>query len=1185
MFSSGRSGILRKTCSLESKLPLVNDIKSKSLSIASKSDSIYDSSREYSSAQQGIKANRLLTNTTMCNNVAAITLPNTRSMSIQANTRSINNSISSPETPMSNLVKKDFSTPMNDVYIPAEVEQTWNLHWEQHDLYKPDESIDEKFVIVLPPPNVTGSLHLGHALTISIQDAIVRWNRMKGKSTLWVPGLDHAGIATQVVVEKQLARTQGLSRHDLGREKFVEEIWKWKETNGHHIFDQAKSLGASMDWSRARFTMDDVCAPAVQEAFMRMYENKQIYRANRLVTWSCALRSAISTIEVDHIDVEGSTMIQVPGHPNPVEIGVLHSFAYKVSGTDEEIVVSTTRIETMLGDVAVAVHPEDPRYKHLVGKKLIHPFIADREITIIADDILVDMDFGTGAVKITPAHDPNDFTCGNRHNLPRVNLLDDSGIMNSNAGPYSGMHRFEVREKIISDIEALGLYRGKVDNKMAVGICSRSKDIVEPIIRPQWWVNCQDMAARSVEVVRDGSLKLIPSTHDHTWYRWLENIQDWCISRQLWWGHRIPAYYAKNILANEVEEEEDPTRWVIAATAEEALIIAQERFPDEQLAMVQDEDVLDTWFSSGLFPFSTMGWPHNTSDYNNFFPGQLLETGQDILFFWVARMVMMSLSLTDRLPFNTVFLHTMVRDRIGRKMSKSLGNVIDPMDVIHGTPLQLLQQKLESGNLDPKEVKTAQTNQAKDFPDGIPQCGADALRFGLLGYTRQGTDINLDINRIVVARNFGNKLWQATRFALMHFPIDFSPPTSFADIESDMKKAGGATIAQRWILSKLHRTIEECDHGFNSYEFGGTTLALQRFFVDELCSKYLEMIKPIVKGDVENEDGTLSFSSLEKEQIANSHLAVLYITIETFLKLLHPLMPFITDELYHRLPGYEAKHDRKITSLLQTGTPTLREQSGSIMIEKYPAPVDTIQFLDTLAEEDMTLLDTVISSIRSTKSSVGMSKSQRPTIYLVSSSSRFSTLFQDEAQTISILGGVSSLSSLEQVEEDTIPAGCLSVVVNGDITLYVNIADMVDVAVEVVKTERKLREITQLRDNLDKTFAAPNYSFAKEDIKEKNKVKYTEFVSEIASLEKAVLNLTQIVSRKSYVKAKIADIQLDIARVDKNEIKTRSGIKAPKNGDPITIPKKTQDTLDNLAMQKQEYQLMIQNYENELVHL
>jgi valyl-tRNA synthetase len=1049
--------------------------------------------------------------------------------------------------------KKDFAAPMADAYDPSVVESTWDAFWEAHDLYKPDETKDEKFVIVIPPPNVTGSLHLGHALTVAIQDSVVRRHRMLGKAALWVPGLDHAGIATQVVVEKQLARTEGKSRHDIGREAFVDAVWQWKEQYGSRIDTQIRAVGASVDWSRYRFTMDETCAAAVQKAFTVMHERGLIYRANRIVSWSCALRSAISSIEVDHLDVEGSTMVSVPGFPRKVEVGVIHSFAYKVladdgvTPTDEEIVVATTRIETMLGDVAVAVYPGDARYKHLVGRRLAHPFIADRIVTVVEDAVLVKPEFGTGAVKITPAHDPNDFLCGERNGLPRINILDDRGYLNSNAGGYAGQHRYEARERVIADLEAAGLYRGKADNPMSIGLCSRSKDIVEPIIRPQWWVKCDDMAKRAADAARSKDLAIVPSQFEQVWYRWLDNIQDWCISRQLWWGHRIPAFYARRAGADASAEEEDINRWVIAPTEAEARTIAEQRFPGEELILEQDPDVLDTWFSSGLFPFSVMGWPNEQStDLARYFPGHLLETGSDILFFWVARMVMMSLELTGKLPFNTVYLHTLVRDRVGRKMSKSLGNVIDPLHVVYGITLEELQKTLENGNLEATEVAKAQANQAADFPAGIPQCGADALRFGLLSYTRQGTDINLDPNRLVIARTFCNKMWQATRFALKNFPADFAAPESLDQLNAHMAAAGGASTAQAWILSRLHHANTVVDAAFTNYVFGDATEAVQTFFVDELCSRYLEMIKPILRDDaLTTEAGKLS---------AQSHLSTLFYCLDLILRILHPMMPFVTEELWHRLPGHEARVAARVAAAGGAANADKRVLAGSIMIAEYPTPAATASLASPEAEAGMAVIDSLVAALRSTKNSVGLKNSQRPDVYVIAKDPATVALVAKEAgnvATLAFLGTVAAVSDADAAA--TVPKGCMSVVVSGGISAAVVVEGLVDIAAEVVKSERKHKDLRAQQDALEAVMNGPAYANCKPEVKVKNTEKHASNDAELASLQAAIDNFSALVSRKQYLPLKIADVDTDVAKVVKNLEKNgckEADVNAPAPAEP-----------------------------------
>jgi valyl-tRNA synthetase len=610
------------------------------------------------------------------------------------------------------------------------------------------------FVIPIPPPNVTGKLHCGHALATSLQDVLIRWHRMRGYTTLYLPGCDHAGIATQSVVEKMLARREGKTRHDLGREKFIERTMDWKNEYHQHLTHTLKRMGGSFDWSREGFTMDKNGARAVTESFVRMHEDGLIYRSNRLVNWCVQLNTALSALEVDNKEITGRTVLSVPGYERKVEFGVLTHFKYQIEGTDQFIEVATTRPETMLGDSGIAVHPKDERYKDVVGKQARHPFV-DRLMPIIADEY-VDPEFGTGAVKLTPAHDPNDFNLGKKHKLAFINILNDNGTMNENAGSFQGQKRFDVRYSIVTALEEKGLFVKKEDNAMKIPICSRSGDVIEPIMKPQWWMRMEGLAKSAVEVVEKGELKIHPANSEKIYKHWMNNIQDWCLSRQLWWGHQIPAYFID--IEGGKGNDGDDELWVTGRTEEEARKKAEEKYPGQKFSLRRDEDVLDTWFSSGLWPFSTLGWPEKTVDFEKLFPTSVLETGWDILFFWVARMVMMSLHLTGKVPFNEVYCHSLIRDSDGRKMSKSLGNVIDPVDIMDGITLEKLHEQLRVGNLDPKELKNAERYQKTSFPQGIPECGADALRMSLVGYTTGGGDISFDVSVIHGYRRFCNKI-------------------------------------------------------------------------------------------------------------------------------------------------------------------------------------------------------------------------------------------------------------------------------------------------------------------------------------------------------------------------------------------------------------------------------------------
>ncbi|XP_050350770.1 valine--tRNA ligase [Nymphalis io] len=954
--------------------------------------------------------------------------------------------------------KKDISGPMPDAYSPLYVEAAWYAWWEKQGFFKPEygrKSVLEsnpkgKFVMVIPPPNVTGTLHLGHALTNAVEDAITRWHRMNGRTTLWNPGCDHAGIATQVVVEKKLWREEKKTRHELGREEFIKRVWEWKNEKGVRIYEQLRSLGSSLDWSRVRFTMDPSMCRAVNEAFIRLHDAGDIYRANRLVNWSCALKSAISDIEVDKVELPGRTLLAIPGYDSKVEFGVLVLFAYRAEDSDEEVVVATTRVETMLGDVAVAVHPQDARYKHLIGRNLLHPIIK-RKLPVIADEY-VDMNFGTGAVKITPAHDPNDYEIGKRHNLPFITIFDDEGRMLDNCGPFAGKKRFDVRREIITVLEHATLYKETKDHAMVVPLCSRSKDVVEPMLKPQWYIRCDNMAAEAIKAVKSGELKVIPDVHEKIWYHWMENIRDWCISRQLWWGHRIPAYRVSLPASEDAEE-----RWISAHSEEEALTKAASKFqvPVENIKLTRDDDVLDTWFSSGLFPFSVFGWPDQTEDLQAFYPGTLLETGHDILFFWVARMVFFGQRLFGKLPFKEVYLHPMVRDAHGRKMSKSLGNVIDPVDVVRGITLEQLHAQLVDSNLDPKEIEKAKQGQKQDYPNGIPECGTDALRFALCAMT-QGRDLNLDIQRVQGYRFFCNKLWNADKFALMYFPAD----TTYKSHPPALPP--GLSSMDRWMLSRLALAVQKVNSGFQTYDFPSATTHCYNLWLYDLCDVYLEYLKPVFV------QGT------EEQKVAAR--TTLYTTLEYGLKLLSPFMPFVTEELYQRLPRAD-------------------KSCPSICVAEYPTELDTPWRSEQLEANVDTALK-IVHLIRSTRSEYNLTNKQKTTAHL---------LISDDLQEVrELFRKLQSLANSE-LSDDAPPSGCSILTVSDKIEVHLVLKGLIDPAKEITKLEKKKDTLTQTINKLQQAIGADDYiTKVPPEVQKSNAEKLTQSQGEMERLQAAV---------------------------------------------------------------------------------
>ncbi len=798
-------------------------------------------------------------------------------------------------------------------YSPSTTEGKWYAFWEDNGLFEasadPADTRDT-YMIAIPPPNITGTLHMGHACRTTFEDVLTRYHRMRGKNTLWLPGTDHAGIATQVVVERIL-RNEGTNRYELGREKFLERVWKWKEQSGGRILTQLRKMGASCDWGRGKFTMDPDLSRAVREAFVRLYDEGLIYRGLRMVNWDVATQTVLSDLEVDQQE-------NVPGE--------LYEFAYPVEDSDDELIVATTRPETMLGDTAIAVHPDDERYTHLHGKFVKHPFV-DRRIPIITDAILVDMELGTGAVKVTPAHDPNDFATGRRQDPPleEITIFNLDGTLNDQCGEFEGLTIKQGRKAVRAKLAEIGLERGVKKHKMTLPISQRSKEVVEPMLSEQWFVKMEPLAKPAIDVVRDGTVQILPQDWEKTYFHWLENIQDWCISRQLWWGHEIPAWHCADC-SNITVARETPTKCQHC----------------ESTNLEQDTDVLDTWFSSALWPFSTLGWPDETPDLKRFYPTQDMETGYDILFFWVARMIIMGLHFMGEVPFNRVLLAGLVTDERGQKMSKVKGNVIDPLDVIEGATLDDLLEKAKFNGAKP----AGQKYLTNTYPDGFAEYGTDALRMTLLSYSPMSRRIALSLKRVDGYRKFANKLWNAARYALGKL--------DGLDVQATGTPPQPTTLANRWILSRLNVALEAAGKGLDEYRLDEASQALYHFVWDEFCDWFLELSKPL----------------LDDEALREETAQTLVHALETVLRALHPMMPFITEEIWQKI----AKSDDLGAHALDASKPR------SLIVARYPGAEDARADAD--AERDMNVLIELVTGARTIRAEHDLPWSTAMTVHV-----------------------------------------------------------------------------------------------------------------------------------------------------------------------------------------------------------
>ncbi|KHT54426.1 valyl-tRNA synthetase [Alteromonas marina] len=915
---------------------------------------------------------------------------------------------------------------MDKTFEPQSIEQQCYKSWEEAGLFKASGSGDP-YCILLPPPNVTGSLHMGHGFQQTIMDALTRYHRMKGDNTLWQVGTDHAGIATQMVVERQL-NAEGKTRHDLGREDFIKKVWEWKEHSGGTITGQMRRLGTSPDWSREVFTMDEDLSKAVTEVFVKLHEEGLIYRGKRLVNWDPVLHTAVSDLEV----------------LNEEEDGHMWHMRYPLADGSGELVVATTRPETMLGDTAVAVHPDDERYQGFIGKEIKLP-ITGRLIPVIADDY-VDQEFGTGCVKITPAHDFNDYDMGKRHNLPMINILTDDAKINDDAPEaYRGLDRFDARKQIVADLEAQGSLVKIEPHKLKVPRGDRTGAVIEPYLTDQWYVAVESLAKPAIEAVESGEIRFVPENWNKTYYQWMHNIQDWCISRQLWWGHRIPAWYDENgkVFVGRTEEE-----------------VREKHGLGSDVTLSQDDDVLDTWFSSALWPFATMGWPEETPDLETFVPSSVLVTGFDIIFFWVARMIMMTKKFTGKIPFKDIYITGLIRDENGDKMSKSKGNVLDPIDLIDGIDIESLVTKRTAGMMQPQLAEKIAKRTRKQFPDGIQAYGTDALRFTFAAMASTSRDINFDMARVEGYRNFCNKIWNASRFVLMNAE------------EHDTGRDGGEMVlsmADRWIWAKFQQTLVEFEKALEDYRFDIAAQTVYEFTWNQFCDWYLELTKPVLNND----------ASTEAEKRGTRH--TLINVLESLLRLLHPLMPFITDTIWQRVVPLSAL---KV------------EEGASIMVQAFPEVDEAKQDDKVLA--DIEWVKKFIVGIRNIRGEMDISPNKPLNALLKNVSDEDARRLDAAKAFLDKLSKLETVTVLKDGEEA--PASATALV--GEMEILIPMAGLIDKDAELARITKAMekieKDVSRTRGKLGNEKFVSN---APEAVIEKERAKLEEGEKALAKLK------------------------------------------------------------------------------------